>query len=116
MSSHILFSKTKSGKSRTLPISDCLYRKLSNIEDHKLFESCYSSFRRAIVRAGIELPPGQLSHVLRHTFASRFMMNGGNILVLQRALGHSTLQMTMRYSHFSPDHLHEILNLNPLSC
>ncbi|WP_316368084.1 phage integrase [Candidatus Thiodiazotropha sp. CDECU1] len=112
----VTFNKTKNGKSRTLPISDCLYKKLSTIDNnHRLFESCYSAFRNAVERARIELPPGQLSHVLRHTFASRFMMNGGNILVLQRALGHSTLQMTMRYAHLSPDHLEEVAKLNPLT-
>lgn len=111
----ITFSKTKNGRNRTLPISSCLYRKLNRLEGPQLFNSCYSAFREAIDRAGITLPSGQLSHVLRHTFASRFMMNGGNILVLQRALGHSTLQMTMRYAHFSPDHLQEVVKLNPLS-
>lgn len=43
--------------------------------------------------------------MLRHTFASHFMMAGGNILTLQKLLGHATLAMTMRYAHLSPDHL-----------
>lgn len=42
------------------------------------------------------------------------MMNGGNILVLQRVLGHTDIKMTMRYAHFAPDHLEETLRLNPL--
>ena len=65
--------------------------------------------------AKLILPKGQLTHVLRHTFASHFMMDGGNILVLQKALGHHNLTMTMRYAHLSPDHLQEIKRLNPLS-
>ena len=52
---------------------------------------------------------------MRHTFASQFMMAGGNILVLQRALGHGSLQMTMRYAHFSFVLLEEVAKLNPLS-
>ncbi|MNF05512.1 Tyrosine recombinase XerD [compost metagenome] len=63
---------------------------------------------------GIELPEGQLTHVLRHTFASHFMMNGGNILVLQKILGHANIRDTMRYAHFAPDHLEEAARLNPL--
>lgn len=62
---------------------------------------------------GYGVPRGQLTHVLRHTFASHFMMNGGNILVLQKTLGHSTL--TMRYAHLAPEHLQEAKTLNPLA-
>ncbi len=31
------------------------------------------------------------------------MANGGNILVLQRILGHASIQQTMTYAHFTPD-------------
>ena len=72
-------------------------------------------FRSALERISIELPAGQLTHVLRHTFASHFMMNGGNILVLQRVLGHTDIKMTMRYAHFAPDHLEDAVRFNPLS-
>ncbi|MBK1752631.1 MAG: tyrosine-type recombinase/integrase, partial [Escherichia coli] len=52
----------------------------------------------------------------RHTFASHFMMNGGNILVLQKILGHADITMTMRYAHFAPSHLEDAVRLNPLKC
>ncbi len=51
--------------------------------------------------------------MLRHTFASHFIMNGGNILVLQKILGHSSLTMTLRYAHLAPDHLQEAITLGP---
>jgi len=38
-------------------------------------------------------------HDLRHTFASHFMMNGGNLYTLQKLLGHSDIQTTMIYAH-----------------
>ncbi|SEG33408.1 hypothetical protein SAMN05216586_105106 [Halopseudomonas aestusnigri] len=38
---------------------------------------------------------------------------GGNILVLQKILGHTLLAMTMRYAHLAPNHLQEALRLNP---
>lgn len=44
-------------------------------------------------------------HDLRHTFASNFLMGGGNIYDLQKILGHSTIQVTERYAHLTPDHL-----------
>uniref|UniRef100_UPI0038CD92EC tyrosine-type recombinase/integrase n=1 Tax=Photobacterium angustum TaxID=661 RepID=UPI0038CD92EC len=39
--------------------------------------------------------------------------NGGNILVLQKILGHSDIKMTMRYVHFLPNHLDDALTKNP---
>jgi site-specific recombinase XerD len=43
------------------------------------------------------------------------MMNGGNILTLQKILGHANLTMTMLYAHLAPEHLQEAKTLNPLS-
>ncbi|MES2832484.1 MAG: tyrosine-type recombinase/integrase [Pseudomonadota bacterium] len=113
------FALTKSGKNRAVPIDMDLHKELTKIAKasgtSRLFRYSYSAFRDAIDRSGIELPEGQLTHVLRHTFASHFMMNGGNILTLQRILGHSSLAMTMKYAHLAPDHLQEAVKLNPLS-
>ena len=117
----IHFHKTKSGKLRVIPINDHLnvaitsYIAENKIEHGKLiFEPCMGAFRKALERTKISLPDGQLTHVLRHTFASYFMQKGGNILTLQKALGHSTLNMTMRYAHLAPDHLEEIKFNNAL--
>lgn len=115
----IHYSKTKSGKNRSVPIDDALFDELQERIKPKntgrLFVSCYEDFRRGVDRAGLELPQGQLTHVLRHTFASHFMMNGGNVLVLQKILGHANLTMTMRYAHLAPEHLQEAKTLNPLA-
>ncbi|CAI1058746.1 Tyrosine recombinase XerD [Serratia quinivorans] len=112
--SKITFIKTKGKRNRTIPLSAELVAELPK-NNGALFTPCYYAFRNALGRAGISLPAGQLTHVLRHTFASHFMMNGGNILVLQKILGHTDIKMTMRYSHFSPDHLEDAIKLNPLS-
>ncbi|MCA7001635.1 phage integrase [Dickeya solani] len=110
----ITFIKTKGRKNRTVPISPNIISQLPQLQG-ELFTPCYHSFGLALNRAGITLPYGQMTHVLRHTFASHFMMNGGNILVLQRILGHANIKMTMRYAHFSPDHLEDAIRLNPLA-
>jgi len=119
-SNKITFVKTKGKKNRTIPISEEVAKALPHnnkgeLKHGALFPPCYGAFRAALKKTGIELPDGQLTHVLRHTFASHFMMNGGNILVLQRILGHSDIKMTMRYAHFSPDHFEDAVRLNPLA-
>ncbi|MFH7564532.1 site-specific integrase [Oceanimonas smirnovii] len=110
----ITFTRTKSNKNRTIPISRELFAQLPRRRG-RLFGDCYRAFEAALDKAEITLPEGQCTHVLRHTFASHFMMNGGNILVLQKILGHSTINMTMRYAHFAPDHLEDAVKMNPLA-
>ena len=46
-------------------------------------------------------------HDLRHTFASRLVMNGVDILTVNKLLRHKTLQVTMRYAHLAATHLHD---------
>ncbi|EFE4865564.1 tyrosine-type recombinase/integrase, partial [Escherichia coli] len=58
---------------------------------------------------------GQAVHALRHTFASHFMMNGGNILTLQKILGHAKIQTTMIYAHLAPDYLQDAVRFNPIA-
>ena len=111
----ITFINTKSKRARTVPISPALQTRLHAFFDqHGRFTSCMHSFRSALVASAIKLPRGQATHVLRHTFASHFVMRGGNILTLKEVLGHSSLTMTMRYAHLSPSHLRDALRLNPL--
>jgi integrase len=50
-------------------------------------------------------------HDLRHSFASNFILGGGSIYKLQRLLGHTSVQMTERYSHLSPEHLADATEL-----
>ncbi|MBP6083227.1 MAG: site-specific integrase [Providencia sp.] len=111
----ITYKNTKSKKVRTVPISKELYEEIPK-KRGKLFTPCRKTFERTVNKAGIELPEGQCTHVLRHTFASHFMMNGGNILVLRDILGHSDIKMTMVYAHFAPSHLEDAITKNPLSC
>lgn len=50
-------------------------------------------------------------HVARHTFASHLVMHGVPIRTVQELLGHSSIEMTMRYAHLSPDARREAVEL-----
>ena len=44
-------------------------------------------------------------HDLRHTFASWYMMNGGDLYELAKILGHSNIKMTERYAKLGKAHI-----------
>lgn len=112
----IVFANTKSKRVRTVPIAPALLNQLvQHWKRHGPFTNCMNGFRKALELVSFKLPRGQASHVLRHTFASHFIMNGGNIVTLQKILGHSSLTMTLRYAHLSPDHLADAIRLGPKS-
>lgn len=111
----VTFMKTKNGKRRTIPVSHELIKRIKTKSSGKLFNASYYKVRNALKEVKPDLPDGQAVHVLRHTFATHFIMNGGNIITLQRILGHSNIQQTMTYAHFAPDFLQDAVTLNPVS-
>ena len=73
-------------------------RKLGSADEHTPLSvgGLESVLQRLSQKTGIHTNP----HKFRHTFASRALAAGVDSLVLQRALGHTTLAMVNRYVHF----------------
>src|SRR5208283_1989323 len=57
----------------------------------------------AAALAACELPKMTLYQCTRHTFASQWVMNGGNLEVLAKIMGHSSTSTTQHYAHLAPD-------------
>jgi site-specific recombinase XerD len=71
-----------------------------NHETGKPFVDLKAGFALACRKAGIT----DVSwHTLRHTFASRLLDRGVDIVTVQQLLGHSTVTVTMRYTHTNLD-------------
>ena len=55
-------------------------------------------YRKVFKKAGVE----HTSHDLRHTYAATFLETGGDIRLLSKALGHSSITVTEKYyAHFT---------------
>lgn len=61
-----------------------------------------SLLSRIGAKAGV---PRLHAHLLRHTFATRYLINGGDVFSLQRILGHTTLAMVSNYVNFAAAHV-----------
>jgi integrase len=103
--------KTKSGKKRVIPINDALldmFNRLRRVDDFVFLyhdpktkkprpvKSIKRSFTNACRRAGIE---AFTFHDTRHTFASRLVERGVDLITVKELLGHSSVRTTERYTH-----------------
>jgi site-specific recombinase XerD len=63
-------------------------------------ESVQGAFRRARFAAGINKRRVSI-HTLRHCYATHLLEDGVNPRVVQRYMGHSSLETTMMYFHLT---------------
>lgn len=113
------YTPTKHNRSRYLsfdPKSDfgnCLQKAVNSSPDPEIIFVTQSGervlnrrlaggvFQNRVKRAGV---PRIRFHDLRHSFASWFMIQRGDIWALMQILGHSNIATTMKYAHHSGKH------------
>ncbi len=107
----ICVEKTKNGKIRFIPISTPLFEQLQQLRTKSNNEYVFvnpdtgkpyvwlkTGYKAACRRAKIS---DLRFHDLRHTFASRLVERGADIITVKELLGHSSVKMTERYTHSS---------------
>lgn len=101
---------TKSGKPRIVDINSLLLKELMELKSKsensqyvflnprtgKPYKKLQASFKGTCRRADIK---GLRMHDLRHTFASRLVERGVDLIRIKELLGHSTVKITERYTH-----------------
>ncbi len=125
----IQINKTKNRKAQIIPMSDSLckilreylkYRKGESDDyvfcntrgakgDLRTYEDMLSAYNR---KRGVNKTS---AHLYRHTFAKKWILNGGDIFRLQKILGHSDLSVVKEYVQmFGNDLTVDFQKFNPL--
>ncbi len=104
---------TKNGEKRDVPMNEITQKTIISVFKHldtqyifcnnegHSYGDIKKSFLTAIKKSDIV---DFHFHDLRHTFASQLVMSGVDLNTVRELLGHKSLEMTLRYSHLSPDH------------
>lgn len=103
---------SKSGRSRDIPMNAVVFDLLRQFPPRIKFvfenslgtciRDVKTAFHGGCRRAEIH---GVRFHDLRHTAASRMVERGIDLVTVSKILGHSSIQMTMRYAHPTPENM-----------
>ena len=109
---------SKTGQTRHIPLNDKAKIVLNNLpkvsdwvftgDEGKPITTIQKGFRNILKEADIE---NFRLYDLRHSFASKLVMNGIDLYSVAELLGHSDIEMTKVYAHLSPDHLQKAVDI-----
>lgn len=106
--------RTKNSKSRSVPLTsraeNVIQRRSETLSGGKLFEGVTNSivnhyWNQARRHLALTRDPQFVPHAMRHTFCSRLVQRGVDIVSVSKLAGHSSIVVTMRYAHLAPDNL-----------
>jgi integrase len=112
---------TKNNRKRFIPLNRDMVNLLKSLHEMNEEKSEYvflghqkqplkcikNPFGNALKKSGIK---DFRFHDLRHTFASHYVMSGGDLISLKEILGHSSLKMVERYSHLASAYRAKMIN------
>jgi site-specific recombinase XerD len=116
-SGHVLVRQGKGDKDRRVPLSKRARRELSKYLEKDRPAPAEGGNPLFVSQDGLRLKPRSVQamvrragrhamlqitvhpHLLRHTFATRFLRESGNVAVLSKLLGHANIATTSRYLH-----------------
>jgi len=110
----VLSGKAKSRKSRNVPLSARAVAVLKHCgpkesgfvfhhEDGSPLSASHLGQQHSRVRTLLKLPSDFVLHSLRHTFGTRLGEAGADAFTIMRLMGHSTVTVSQRYVHPSPE-------------
>ena len=113
-SARIRVERTKSGRIRFIDMNEVLIKEFMRLREGrgkselvftspitgKPYVDAGSAWPTACRKAGIK---GLRFHDLRHTFATRLVEHGADLITVKELLGHSTVEITQRYTHPNQD-------------
>ena len=113
----VSFPNTKNGETRSVPMTDTLYRLLQSLPrplDQTALVLPALSADAVTIGFGRLAKALSLSnlkfHDLRHDVASTLTMAGVSQRAVMEILGHKDPRMTLRYQHLSPGHLQKAMS------
>jgi len=115
---YIHIENSKNGKSRNVPMNPIVFNALKDMDkthefvfyNHKTkgpIKSVKTAFIAAYKKVGIK---NLRFHDLRHTAATRMIESGIDLVTVSKILGHSSIQMTMRYAHPTPENMQKAVD------
>jgi integrase len=111
----ILVRTSKNGMPRSIPMNRVIFDLLSSKEKGQPLEKVFpvnkntlsKTFHSLCQELGIQ---DFRFHDLRHSFSTRLSQSGCNVFQIMSLLGHKSLSMTARYSHFNTESLRSVVN------
>jgi integrase len=111
----------KNSKARNVPLSGRVSEMLKGIGAQKAglvfhrasgerLSATWLDQQNAAVRTLLKFPADFVLHSLRHTFGTRLGESGADAFTIMRLMGHSTVTVSQRYVHPSPESVERAYN------